>query len=138
MSTSDTFDAAARPLPRRLALPEQLRAAGFTRLRLVVPGPDWQPSDVATILDRTPDAEGAWLQVRDRADVPAATTSAAQIMRGEWVHVPWSYHVDDGGVPFRFVVIYTRKPDDHDPQAAIAAELAELVDEAANGLIRTV
>ena len=80
---------AARPLPRRLALPEQLRAAGFTRLRLVVPGPDWQPGDVAKIVDWTPHAEGAWLEVRDRAEGPASTTAAAQIMRGEWVDVPW-------------------------------------------------
>ncbi len=128
----------ALPLPRRLALPVQLRAAGFTRLRLVVPSPYWQPGDMATILDRTPHAEGAWLQVRDRADVPAATTAAAQVMRGEWVHVPWSYHVDDDGVPYRFVMLYRRGPDEHDPQAAIATELAELVGEGTHELGRTV
>jgi len=71
---------AARPLPRRLALPEQLRAAGFTRLWLVVPGPAWQPGDGARIVDWGP--HGARLEVLDRAEVPASTTSAAQIMRG--------------------------------------------------------
>lgn len=130
---------AARPLPQRLALPEQLRAAGFTRLRLVVPGPEWQPGDVATIADWTPDPEGAWLEVRDRADVSAATTAAAQIMRGEWVDVPWSYDVaDDDGTPYRFVMIYSRGPGDHDPQAAIAAELTELVEEGTHEVAGTV
>ncbi len=129
---------AARPLPRRLALPEQLRAAGFTRLRLVAPGPEWQPSDVARIVDWAPHAEGAWLEVRDRAEVPASTTAAAQIMRGEWVHVPWRDHVDVHGEPYRFVMIYTPGPDEHDPQAAVAAELAELVEEGTHEVAGTV
>ncbi len=128
---------AARPLPRRLTLPEQLRAAGFTRLRLVVPGPDWQPGDVAKIVDWTPHAEGAWLEVRDRAEVPASTTAAAQIMRGEWVYVPWRDHVDVNGEPYRFVMIYKRGPDEHDPQAAITAELTELVEEGTHELAET-
>ncbi len=127
---------AARPLRQRLALPEQLRATGFTRLWLVVPGSHWQPGDVARIVDWG--QRGARLEVIDRAEVPAATTAAAQIMRDEWVDVPWTDHVDDDGVPFRFVVIYTPGPDERDPQAAIAAELTELVEEGTQGLARTV
>lgn len=120
---------AAGPLPRRLALPEQLRAAGFTRLRLVVPGPYWQPGDVAAIVDWTPHAAGVWLQVHDRADVPAATIAAAQIVRGEWVYAPWRDTVDDEGVPYRTLVIYKRPPGEDDPFAATSAELDALVEE---------
>lgn len=79
---------ASRPSRQRHALPEQLRAAGFTSLWLVVRGPEWQPGDVARILDWGP--RGARLEVIDRAEVPKSTTAAAQIMRGEWVHVPWT------------------------------------------------
>jgi len=45
--------------------------------------------------------------------------------------------VDVDGVPYRFVMIYKPGPDEHDPQAAIAAELTELVEEGTHGLART-
>ena len=46
--------------------------------------------------------------------------------------------MDVNGEPFRFVVIYKRGPDEHDPQSAIAAELTELVEEGTHRLARTV